>query len=214
MLITAIVLVGVSAWRSARKLEETQQALRIANKQQAELEESLRKQTGEIKVTDPKLVHVRELGSLDEYTWRYRVFLPKGRYNLVTTTQQIKSKGFESGGMTSQSVRSSDDTQLTITVSIRKGADGEWQVVLERDNSTARMALGPNHAFNQPQRSMSWSGAGKEIQTTDLKSPLSLLRIQMSRVRHENGSTTSTSPEPDEAVDGVHVWLERENEAP
>jgi hypothetical protein len=55
----------------------------------------LRNETGRLAIDDPAKPHVVEVRTNDDFTWKWRVWIPEGRaYRIQLATQDIPAKGY------------------------------------------------------------------------------------------------------------------------
>lgn len=165
---------------------------------------SLRAEAGYLEIEDPNKVAVLQMRELDELTWRWKVHLPKGNWLLRSAIRDIPSAGLP---QYDASHTLSGPGKFDIAASVRKGASGDWQFVVQCDNGNSRTGLGDHGLVTGNHRSHSWSSAGRgREQTFDVDRPVELMRLRMNESvkSPSGGSISKTVTEP---TDGILLWL-------
>ncbi len=83
LLLMALAAVGVTVWQLYRELVPLRAELR-----------RFRDEAGSLSIDDPTKLHAIRLQSLDDSTWKFRIYVPKGqRYGLVLTVNDVPRSG-------------------------------------------------------------------------------------------------------------------------
>jgi hypothetical protein len=198
--VVLIVALGVALFLATRELLD----LRGENAR-------LRAEAGYLTAEDPDKVAVRLIHTLDDFTWRWKTHLPKGRWILHSATRNIPQIGFpnaaDSSHATSYGSVATTAIDSPIEASVRKSAGGQWQVVTEFRGGV-RWPLDPTHALTVPSSTSSEVAGGGREETFDPNKPIVLLRVRAASttpgVPSQNTRTIPTTP-----CDGLMLWLER-----
>ncbi len=200
VVIVALVVAQVTTMWRERLTAAQNEALAAENAR-------LRVETGFLNVEDPNKIIVLQIPSLDENTWRWKVYLPKGNWTLDHQLNDIPKVGLT---RTSGSMGLVGPRQVLVAASVRKGASGQWQFVIQSDNSSSRSGLKDDHrlvAGEYRGHSSSSAGIGKQ-QMFDGDRPVELLRLRTNE-RIEAGPGSWTRKESLDPVDGILIWIER-----
>jgi hypothetical protein len=84
---------------------------------------TMREELGYLEIQDDKKAYVRQLGSMDPLTWRYRVYLPEGTHRVCVALEWV-SDGFPRHVNTARAF--SGGQEFILTAGFRRGADGDW----------------------------------------------------------------------------------------
>ncbi len=85
LLLVTIVALGIAQVVRTRRIVRTD----ARNKELEAINAKLRAEAGYLEITDPSKVAVLRLTNLDEYTWRWKVWLPPGSWWLSTLTLNV-----------------------------------------------------------------------------------------------------------------------------
>jgi len=113
LLVVSLLGVSVSHFQASRTIRRLE-AERFA----------LRRELGYLDIQDRKMAYVKRLGSLDELTWRYRVYLPpEGTYR-VNVALRWAGQGFPQPKHKVRAFQGGEE--FLLTAAFRRGADGKW----------------------------------------------------------------------------------------
>jgi hypothetical protein len=206
LLVVVIIALGVAQFTALLRVREvTADNLRLAKEN-----EKLRVEAGYLEVEDPTKVAVLQLPQLDELTWRWKVYLPNGRWHARYRLREIPIKG---GGTSRDSGSTVLDggSEVLVAASVRRGVNGKWQFVTQFGESSSRNGLGDDHRLvntdGHSGHHSSSPGLGK-VATFEPTKTIELLRLRTDDVvkTAPNSSTTKQAMEP---TDGILIWLER-----
>jgi hypothetical protein len=80
----ALLACGITIFRLWREVGPLQVEVR-----------ELRSETGRLSIDDPSKPHVVQVRTNDDFTWKWRIWIPEGRaYRLQMATQDIPAKGY------------------------------------------------------------------------------------------------------------------------
>ena len=203
LLVMAIVALAMAQFVALRRIREVE----ARNQELFNENVKLRVEAGYLKVEDRRKMAVLRLRELDELTWRWKVFLPKGIWVIHSETSKIPQTGLTKptkydafGG----------NQEISLAASVRKGADGRWEFVTDFGGLGRRRDLAKSHALVAPRRTgneESVSGSGKQ-ETLDPDKPIVLLRLRPKK-RVESSPGSWTGKETPEPTDGILIWIER-----
>ena len=208
IVIVALCVAQFAAIRQVREVSAINQRLSAEN-------EKLRAEAGYLQVDDPDKVAVLRVPELDELTWRWKVFLPKGKWSLNCLTQSIPSEGVPNGA----SVGPVDGgREVLMSATVRQGADGKWQFRAKLNTAQIGNPLDESHRLIAPRIhpaiASGFSGqstdiAGDELQESfDPEQPIVLIRLRAHEVVELPGGGARTKVDP-KSSDGIMVWLTR-----
>jgi len=207
LLLVVIIALAVAQITAIRRVQQ----VTAINLRLAQENKKLRVEAGYLEVEDPSKVAVLQLPQLDELTWRWKVYLPNGRWLAKHRLREIPVKG---GGTIRDSGSAALDggREVLVAASVRRGANGEWQFIMQVGESSSRNSLGDNHglvpAAGHSGRHSSSPGRGK-VATFEPTETIELLRLRTDDVV-ETSPSSSTTKETKEPTDGILIWLERE----
>jgi hypothetical protein len=119
LLLVSLVCVVVSHFRLNQENRELKQE-----------NDRLMSEAGYVVVHDANKIYLRKVESLDELTWRYRVYLPPQKTYLLS----VKAGR---GGGGAGTIRPMQD-QFTLTVAVRRDSRGKWAVIITMPKSSFR----------------------------------------------------------------------------
>ena len=90
LLLVVIIALGVAQIVAMRRVRE----VTAVNRRLAEENEKLRGEVGYLEVDDRTKVQVVRIPTLDEFTWRWKVYLPPGKWTTTYMVRGIPRKGF------------------------------------------------------------------------------------------------------------------------
>lgn len=170
--------------------------------------ELMRSQLGVLTITDPSKIHALEVPTQRERHWRWRVYLPPGKWTLLASTGKIPKQGFENVSFTTSSAPSV--AQLYVEAWTEIDEEGKPRLAVRSENGTARHSISALD-FEKLKSGCSWSSIGQTQQVRDARQPLELLRLRTHDVvtEHDGSRTTRSSDEP---TFGILIWIEPDGE--
>jgi hypothetical protein len=198
--LAALLVAQITSTLRVRRVEAHNQALAAENK-------ALRAEAGHLTIADRSKVAVIAVPEIDELTWRWKVWLPKGTWTMHAATEGISTTGLARSSCT---LPSSGDTTVNVAASVRKSASGDWQRIVSFGGAEVRSSLSGDHALVASMRSTQLTSAGRAMEDVfDPKDPVVLLRLRAFK-NVETSPGTWTSPPPSTApADGFMVWFEK-----
>ncbi|MEX2114764.1 MAG: hypothetical protein WD845_16345 [Pirellulales bacterium] len=209
LLLVTIVALGVAQYVAMVRTAETQ----ALNRRLAAENAKLRAEAGQLEIDDPSKVAALRISDLDELTWRWKVYLPKGNWFISYLTQGIPREGV-TNGPTAGSIEGGREVLVSATV--RKGADGRWVVRTALDGAKIGSTLKESHRLiaplinPAPLSGESTDIAGDKVQESlDPKQPVVLLRLRAHDVVQTASGGWEHKDDP-QSSDGIMVWLNRQ----
>ncbi len=212
LLLVTIAALGVAQYAAMLRTAETQ----ATNQRLSAENAKLRAEAGYLQVDDPNKAAVLRVRNLDELTWQWKVWLPKGKWKLCELTQGIPSQGVPGG---SSSVGPKDGgREVSVTVTVRKSPDGKWRTRAELDKSQVGTVLVESHRLIEPMTnpklanglsSQSINIAGDKSQESfDPNSPVVLIRLRAHDIAQTSSGNWQSKMDPNNS-EGIMVWFER-----
>ena len=157
----------------------------------------LRDELGKLTIKDLGKVHVNMVPSHEEYTWRWRVYLPDRRFRICMATAEIPEHGFPADFSSSQSISYVGEHTLIMTV--------------KKDSKQFYFSFnGGGIRSSKPDSNLSWmksftsSDTGKaSLVAVDEGKPVILLRLR------GNNPGSRHNPNP---CSGVMLWIDEGEE--
>ena len=172
----------------------------------------LRVETGVLKVTDRERVWVLQLKALDDMTWRWKVYLPPGRWTLRAVTEEIPKTGFPTariGHVAAYTHVEKVGRVVQVEAAVRKAPDGRWQLITNLDGPGMRKVLRERHALTMAHKKYESGAAGANRERAfELDGPIVVLKVRAAALSSEYNY--SVRPVPDEPCDGLMLWLEQD----
>jgi len=189
-LVLGVLIAGLTG--SVAFLAWENQGLRAIVKEQKE-------QLGELTVTDPKKIHLLRVQNLEDKWWRWKVYLPAGKYRFSWATRGITETNFPNAA---RMLDESKGETITLEAKIRTNAEGKWSVVIgvqkpsgSSDASSSADELG--EALNSA--NLHYGDNGVHPPTA---------RLELIRMRSYNLQTSPNGLKPTDEVPGLLVWIE------
>jgi hypothetical protein len=214
-LLTLCGLVLVACFAAAywgvtrREAAAVQRAALLAERvetQQREIER-LKAELGYLTINDPAKIHVLQLPTRDNYHWKWRIYLPEGRWKVFQGAGGVRPQGFDN---VAHSMSSLEAGEFTLEALVDRSPDGSPRFLWIRDNGKSTIGISEEN-YERLKSGAGWSTLGG-IGRTELRAvndaPLELLRVRSHKVLSEEpGSrTTGTTDEP---TFGLLLWIER-----
>lgn len=192
----ACILSGYRAQRAERESARLQ--IEVAR---------LHRELGRLHIVDRELVHALGVVTLDELTWRWRVYFPRGEYRLYANGGRVYPWGFQPEGYVDWTTCTVNEPRtIDLYAGVRPGADGGLQLVVLGFPRPIRIPLPADHQLrSSPQGDFGGIRVAQQ-EATHLTSPLCLLRFscpELTSAAAESGLADSS------ANDGLLIWLER-----
>ena len=208
LLVMVIVALAIAQYVVLRRIREVE----LANRKLFDENVKLRAEAGYLEVDDPRKVAVLRISDLNELTWRWKVWLPTGKWNLSALTQGIPSKDVPDGA----SVGAVDGGHgVLASATVLKGADGQWQFRATLDDAQIGNALDDAHRLVAPLiKPAPLSGqatdiAGDKVQESfDPKQPVVHIRLRAHQVVQSPSGGWQTKDDA-KSSEGIMVWLYR-----
>jgi hypothetical protein len=158
----------------------------------------LRNETGRLSIDDPSKPHVVEVRTDDEFTWKWRVWIPAGRaYRVKLATQDIPAKGYP----TTQGMISMEEPgEHWIEYRIAPNPDSEqWMDKLTTSNGSVGSSSQPWVKWQR--RSGFTEGVSYD---TNVFEPGTDILI----TRHRVSQKANSSDQIEDRAAGFMIWLE------
>lgn len=187
-----IVVLAISAAAALIVANKELRRLRAENRQ-------LRIETGTLAAEDATKVAVLQLRTLEERTWKWKIYLPPGQWALKESVTGIPARGYPSS-LSAYSFPATSGQKI-IEATLRNNADGKLQLVVAVDNSTMRSELSAGHALAAGRGFYGHIAGNGQEESFDVDEPIVLIRMRAMSI-----SATNDDGSP---RDGIMVWLER-----
>jgi len=155
-------------------------------------------------VNDSSRLHVGAVTSLNPFTWRWRLYVPKNRrFILRTANSQIPESGFATPlGWVGDELPAGE---LIVTIAAHKDAGGKWSIVTMVPNERSRFPVAPNETAWLNSGYYGWRQTGRDgVVAFDSDQPVLLLRARESIVANGRHSVNM------KPTNGVMVWIEEQ----
>jgi hypothetical protein len=188
MTIIGLVIVTAQLWRKVGPLQSEVRRLRD--------------ELGVLVVDDPAKVCAIMLGSQDELTWKWQVWIPENHAaSLKIFNEMVPQSGIPVGG---SSLDLEPGDQIVVYQIKRNPRDGKWNGSL-RVEAKAKMSTTGRGGYVQPW--VEWKsvlsqteGAGRKTRSIEPGKPLVLIRRLVWQ--------PTTKRKPSDPADGFMIWLE------
>ena len=195
-LIVGLAVSHVGTSSQLRKASESNAKLTAQNS-------ALRRELGYFDVEDPSKIYVLNLPTLEAYTWRWRMYVPKGH---ALTIHQAFSDIPEAG--LAQATGSSSfaaEGEFVLMAMIRRDHENRWSVSLGTEQSSTRTSIDDKHSkwiTESGGVSSSTAGGGKGPEVVAPGQDLILVRLRAHEKRPDGGSRSAKGP-----AEGLMLWL-------
>jgi hypothetical protein len=158
----------------------------------------LRNETGRLSIDDPSKSHVVQVRTDDDFTWKWRVWIPEGRaYRLQVATQDIPAKGYPA---TRGMISLDDAGEIWIEYRIAPSQDSEnWMDKLTTPTGSLGSSSQPWVKWSR--RTGTAEGASHDTKAFEPGTDILITRYRVSQ------KATSTDKIEDPAA-GFMIWLE------
>jgi hypothetical protein len=210
---TALLLVTIAALAVAQFVATRRvQFLEASNKQLATQNAALRAESGYLEVDEPNKVAVVRVRELDTLTWRWKVWLPRGKWKLCGLAKGIPREGVPNGSSVSPI---EGNCEHEVSVTIRKAPDGRWQYRALAGGAEMGTYLEESHRLIAPvldsqqfvARTSDILGDRQQI-TLDPKQPVVLIRLRAYETVQAPTGLWKSKENPDSS-EGIMVWFDR-----
>ena len=202
----ACLAVVVSHVSTSWRLQTAQQTIA---RQQAELR-TLRDELGVLEVSDHTKVHVLFVRQQEDKAWRWRVYLPPGRYQMKWAIDDIPRDGLPSNWEAQDIQRIGQlDSALAVDVLLRRAADGKWHWFLRHPHGELKREVPADHVLVSPTQPVAIENElhGRPLEMSDPREPLVLFRYRaVPQAVFDAARAQGNSP--DGAFPGVMIWIE------
>lgn len=160
----------------------------------------LRDEVGVISVDDPEKVHVIQVDTDEDLSWKWRVWLPENRVYVVRGQgDQVPKEGFPDPG---GSIWLREPGEHVIEYRIQRHRPNDrWHGELK--TRTASAGAGAQPWLNWPTRTATSGGVGKSTQSFDAGERIEIIRHRVSQ--------NSDSSKIEDPAAGFIIWLEPSN---
>jgi hypothetical protein len=171
LLLIVLAAIGFSLWTSNRQRKEIQRL-------QSEVKR-LKNEVGEIVVEEGEehKLHAVALPTLEDNTWKWRVYVPAGRNFAVTANSGVIPPTGESQG-TSTSKSGLSAGEQTITVVLRPNNEGKWGWIIATGSTTGHLQAPSGKKLNGRKSSAS-NGVVRTTVAAEPGKGIELLRHRM-----------------------------------
>jgi hypothetical protein len=204
LLFTALVCLGISHFQTSRKLQETQQALAVANSE-----------LGSLTVEDQGRYAALSLPTFGPMQWRWRLHLPQGRrYRLRWAAdnnvpesgipQVPRSNQIELLDQYAKPIATGEP--FILTMAVHKNNAGKWVLQAVLPTRSTAINIDPAPEWLDEEHSNGWGSRvmGSEgTESVALTEPLVLLRYRKGKEVPPGAVTIDMQP-----TDGIMVWIE------
>ena len=193
LLTTAVIALSIALWQTSTKLAESMTDL-----------QGLRSELGYLDVADPKMIQFNAVRTLKTRTWKWRIHVPDGEFNLSYGTQKNPDGSFFKMGhrfiegprtftVSVNPIRSEDQRWKLECVSTHR--DGGDQFALPMLDETHQQFLNEETGFS----SFSYSESSKNTstRTRDPNKDVTIMDITI--------KPTEKTNQPYES--GIYIWL-------
>jgi hypothetical protein len=203
LLIGAFVMMFLSQ-RKAQGLKSDLEKLQAENT-------DLRNQLGMLTVIDAAKVNVIAIPTLDDHTWRWRIYLPDGqnrKYRIHYTTDDVPPNDFYQKG--SRVFACDNGLEIVLSATIRKNSGGVWLLKFAQSRTSETLGLKDAEAAALTSAIfVSQTGVGG-TKTIDADGRIELLRVRtIKRDREPELQEPLPAPNSDPCP-GLLIWIERE----
>jgi len=202
----ACLAVVVSHVSTSWRLRTAQQTIR---RQQAGLR-TLRDELGVFEVSDRTKAHVLFVRQLEDKAWRWRVYLPPGRYQMKWAIDAIPQEGLSSDweGQGFERARQ-DDSTFVVDVLLRRAADGKWSWFLRHPHGEMKREVPTDHPLVSPAQPLVLENdlRGRQLELSDSREPVVLFRHR-AVPQAEFDAAQAQGKRPDGTFPGVIIWIE------
>jgi hypothetical protein len=203
VLAAALAMGTFVARREADRLADENRQLVASNS-------NLRAEAGYLEIADPSKVNVLRIPVLDELSWRWKVWLPPGDWNLNCLIQGIPQEGVPNGA-SAGTIAGNREIKCSATVS--NSPDGKWRFRGRADGTILGAQLPESHRIVRcylSQRGMiassCYTSGSKGSESFDAKAPIVLVRYRAHEIVTDAIGRESSKENP-ESSDGVMLWL-------
>jgi hypothetical protein len=205
LIVVAALCFGIGAYLVGRRLREAERELR-----------ALRTETGRLTVDDRSKVHVITVPVDEPNTWRWRLFIPKGRqYSWNLAAERIPARGVPQAAIKAGSNEPywERDNEALVTARLRPEGD-HWRLSVESKIGDSQWQMSGG-ALKIPAEKLAWNTEGAStdgqvagsagVQILEPSGPIILLKRRPLALLPDG--TYGPSPDP---MPGFMIWLAEE----
>jgi hypothetical protein len=207
LVVVAMACFAIGSYVIGTRLSEAERELR-----------TLRNETGNLTVDDRSKVHVIALDSDEQNSWRWRMFVPKGRkYSLNISAESIPKDDVppqaQMAGYSNEPYWEREN-EVLVTAKLRQLDDGNWRLsVSPRIGDSKNQMAGA--ALQIPKEKLQWM---TEVSATDgrvagsngvkiFKASEPIILLQRRPCERQPDGSYQPSPNP---MPGFMIWLKEE----
>jgi hypothetical protein len=167
----------------------------------------LRDIAGYLNIEDKNLFYAIALESIEDWTWRWRVYMPAGhKYYWNVYLGNIPAHGLPSGSVGSIDGSPRDkENEAIINLSLRKDPENKWLLKLTTDDKGGMTIPVSDKIMNQFRTSVcvSQSIGIKKAESHKLDKPIIVFRYRVEQEKLPDGSWGTAGKD----APGIMVWL-------
>jgi hypothetical protein len=187
VLLMAIVALSLALWTRHRELVPLRSEVR-----------KLRNEVGPLSIEDESKFHAVRAPSHDEYTWRWRIWIPAGqKYRVTYVGEKIPASGLSTPRVNATLSESGEHVvEYRIRPDVRSGV---WSDLLRAGN--VGVGSSQQEWVSWKQKTSTTAGVGESTQNFEPGEPIVLARHRVSQTANDSGSIEDPSA-------GFLIWLE------
>ncbi len=201
MLLVTIICLGVGLWSQSRERAKLWDEV-----------QKWRKEAGYFEIQDTQRVHAVRLPSIEDLTWRWRLYVPAGKqYKLHHMQGEIPR---ETGGSTTgHGWEVLESGEYVVTCAIRKSARGTWQLVFHTPSGRDASGIDDEYLgwLQSPGHTSQATGVQDGVKLKRNEEPLVLLHLRAlpnATVDVSGSQSLGSSNFPGGATDGLMIWID------
>ncbi|HEY3320463.1 MAG TPA: hypothetical protein VGP72_08355 [Planctomycetota bacterium] len=161
----------------------------------------LREETGALVIANPQARYVRSVRTLEDKTWRWRVYLPApGKYSLRCITDGVPESGFPASSSTLTREFAAGEFEILATVNRDK--DGNWRAVVACPGGSCSPGINASAAGWITNGSHCSTGAPDTSTEFGPMETVELLRLRQMMKTATGSDTSNPNPCP-----GLLIWM-------
>jgi hypothetical protein len=196
LLLIVLAAIGFSVWTSNRRLQENRRL-------QAEIKR-LKGELGELTIEEGQEGKVQAIGiaTIEPFTWKWRVYVPKGRTPRLIAGQGKFMMGSKNADVGSSSTSWLEAGEQIITVGLRRDHKNDWNWVVQGKSGGSTFGVSKELAklIEDGSYGSSTSSLGNSQKVIEPGTQLELLRHLM----HSN----NLPKKPKERHEGIVIWID------
>jgi hypothetical protein len=190
LVLVLLAAIGFSLWTSNRQRKEIRRL-------QDEVKQ-LKNEVGDVVVEEGQehKLHALALPTLEDNTWKWRVYVPAGRYFAVSAESGVIPPSGKSQA-TSRSKIGLSAGEQTITVALRRNDEGRWEWIIATGSATGRLQASSDKKMSG-RNSSSSNGVVRNTVAVEPGTSIDLLRHRM--FSRDDPSTAAGLDGPGEGI--------------